>query len=492
MTRAAAARVAAIGGLVAACLCGPAWWAGELVGSPGAETLGHAWVQAWASAAWPAWPSGTESAAGASSWPVIDPLPTWIIAGAARVIGLTAAWNLLVAAGIVVAAVGGARLAKAAGGAPLFGAVAVPLMPVYLGSLTSGLTEDAMIGVVALALANALEGRWVRAGVWCGFAAWCGLYLGWMAGIGVAAIGIRAAKPAEILRSGPRMVGGALLALTLGLGAAAPFAGQIQASSVARPAPPPHEEFWRVNPWRGADVASFVSPGKVALEGAVLREHPVYLGFATVALAAVGGTPVGWGAAAVCVLVAPGDDLVLAGSPLGIHNPAATALHALPFGDRFRNHARLMLVGQVVLVAMASRGIARLRSVHRALPVVATLLVVAEVVWCSPARAPLPGTPAESPGIYAALAAAPAELPVRVVGAHNPQQPLFDQRAHGRRLLNNPNRPDPGRPHPESEIVVAFGEAVPRLTVELGVPDVVVADAAAWWPPNASETSAPP
>lgn len=463
-------------------LCGRAWWAGDLVGSPGAETMGHAWVQAWASAGWPAWPLGTELAAGASSWPVIDPLPTWIVGGLARLVGNTLAWNLLVATGIVVAAVGGGRLAKAAGGAPLFGAIAVPLMPIYLGSLTSGLTEDAMIGLVALALAAAIEGRWLRAGAWCGLAAWCGLYLGWMAVVGVGVVGLRAANPAEMLRSGRRMVGGALLAAGLTLGAVAPFAGQIRAAAVTRPSPPPHEEFWRVNPWRGADLASFVVPGKVSLDGAVLREHPVYLGFATLGLAALGGTPAGWVAVAVCGLAATGDDLVLAGTPLGIHNPAADVLHSMPFGDRFRNHARLMLLGQLVLVAMASRGALRLKVRHRGLPLLAAVVVVAEVALASPARITLPGTSASSPAIYAALSRAPAELPVRVVGAHNPQQPLFDQRAHGRRLLNNPNRPDPGRPRPESEIIVAFGEAVTSLTPELGAPDAVADAGAAWWP----------
>ena len=515
--RAEVLRPLLVGLASAVVLCLPAWLAGGLVGSPGGETLGHAWVQSWATSAWPAWPVGTDLAAGAASWPVIDPLPTWIVAGSARVVGLTAAWNGLVAAGIVVAALGGARLARAAGGSATFGALAVPWMPIYLGSLTSGLTEDAFLGLVAFALAAALEGTWVRAGLLVGLASGCGLYLGWMAAVGVAAVGVRAGVRGELARSWRGMAAGAAVAAALSLLAAAPFSGRLGGAAVTRPAPPVHEAHWALNPWRGADLASFVAPGEVVLGDAVVREHPTYLGFTTLGLAALGGTPAGWAAVAACVLVAPGEDLAFAGKPLGIRNPAIAVLHVVPFGDRFRNHARLMLLGQLVLVAMASRGVARLDRwgagftasaftasaftasaftasaftasaftasafTASAVPVVAALVVAGETAWASPARVPLPVTPSASPAIYASLSTAPPGLPVRVIGAHNPQQPLYDQRAHGRRLMNGPNQPDPGRPRAEAEIVVAFGEATTRLTAELGTPDAVADGAMAWWP----------
>lgn len=481
--RAEGIRPLAVGMVSAVVLCLPAWVAGGMVGSPGAETLGHAWVQSWATSAWPAWPVGTGLAAGASSWPVIDPLPTWVIGGLARLVGLTAAWNGLVAAGIVVAALGGARLARAVGGSATFGALAVPWMPIYLGSLTSGLTEDAFLGLVAFALAAALEGTWVRAGVFVGLASACGLYLGWMAGVGVAAIGVRALARGELALSWRRMAIGAAIATALSLGAAAPFSARLGGAEINRPAPPTHEAYWALNPWRGADLASFFTPGQVALGDAVVREHPVYLGFTTLGLAALGGTPAGWVAVAACAMVAPGDELAFAGTPLGIRNPAMSVLRVVPFGDRFRNHARLMLVGQLVLVAMASRGVLRLKRWGGAgIPAVAALLVAGETAWGSPARVPLPVTPTASHAIYASLSLAPPALPVRVIGAHNPQRPLYDQRVHGRRLMNDPNQPDPGRPRPDAEIVVAFGEAAMRLTEELGVPDATADGAMAWWP----------
>lgn len=488
--RAETLRAALIGAVLAAMLAGPAVLQGQLVGSPGAETLGHAWVQAWAADGWPAWPTGTALTAGASRWPVIDPLPTWLLGAAAHVgrlgsgDGLTLAWNLLPVAGIVLAAVGGARLARAWGGNPGFGAVAVPLMPIFLGSLTSGLTEDALLGLVAFALAFARERRFAAAGFVVGITAWCGLYLAWFAAVGVAAEAVVAIVGGWRGRGTVHwrgLLGGALIAVVLAGGAAIPFASRL-GGAPARAASPAVEPLWRLDPWHGADLASFGAPGKVELDGAQVREHPVYLGYATVGLALLGGTPGGWLAVLACAAVAPGDELRFAGASLGVHNPAAAILHALPLGGNFKNHARIMLLGQLVLVAMASRGAARLARRDVRLAAVAGLVVAAEAVWLSPARAPLPGTSLRPPAIYAAIEDLPAALPVRVVGAHNPQQPMFDQRFFRRALRNDPNRPDPGRPHPDDEIVVGFNEAVPRLTEELGPPDAVADGAAAWWP----------
>jgi hypothetical protein len=467
---------ALIGVLIAAGLCGPALWSGELLGSAGAETFGHAWVLGWATEAWPAWPTGTTTAVGAANWPVIDPLPTWLTAAAAQLVGVDVAWNLRVALAIVLAAMGGARLARAWGGNPQVGAAGTALMPIFLGSITSGLSEDLAVGLLAWVLAWATEKRWWHAALGVGLLAGCGLYLGWMGGVAMAALALR---PAPMRELGKR-AGALLLAATLAVGAAAPFAGRMRTG--ARAATPAVEAHWRVNPWRGADVASFVAPGKVDLAGAALREHPTYLGAATVGFAALGGTPAGWLAVAACVAVAPGDSFSVAGQPTGVANPAAAVLDALPGGNQLRNHARLMLLGQLLLVGLAARGAERLRRRWPRAGLVAGLVIVAEVVFLSPARAPLPGTPTEAPAIYAALSRAPAGLPVRVVGSPNPQAPFFYQRVTGRGLRNDPNRPDPGRPEPATEIIVAFGPARARLTEELGRPDVEAEDGAAWWP----------
>ena len=443
---------------VALLAVGPAALQGGLVGSPGAEVYGHAWVQWWASLGWPAWPSGTDLAAGAARWPVIDPLPTWVAAGAARVVGHTAAWNGLAFAGVLVTSLGGARLCRAMGGSERFGAVATPLMAVYLGSVQSGLTEDYFLGLVGFVLAYALEGKWLRAGVIAALTAGFGLYLGWMACVGLAAVwawrrpGLGLSSPSPGLRP-PSPPAGALAArlrvalpgvLAIALAGAgmlafsAPFRDTL-AGEVRRP-PAVAEPLWPLNPWRGADLASFWVPGRPDTGGAVVREHPTYLGYATLGLAAAGGLHPGMLAVSVLALVAPGDELSLAGAPLGVKNPAASLFHGFPGGDKFRNHARLMLLGQLVLVALASRGAARWRG--------ATLLVAAEAALLSPAR--LSVTPVEAPALYDSLP--PGDGPLRVVGETNPQKPFFDQRFHGRKLANNPNRPEPSPPGSEVRV----------------------------------------
>src|SRR4051812_15949612 len=133
-------RDTAIGLALAAILVGPAVARGGFAGSPAAEVYGHAWVQWWAARQWPAWPTGTDLALGTQSWPVIDPLPTWAVAGLAHLVGAGMAWNLWVATGVVLAAVGGGALARALGGHGPTGAVGLATAPILLGSMTSGLT----------------------------------------------------------------------------------------------------------------------------------------------------------------------------------------------------------------------------------------------------------------------------------------------------------------------------------------------------------------
>ncbi|MFN7143040.1 MAG: hypothetical protein ACK4YP_04640 [Myxococcota bacterium] len=509
-----------VGVVLAAVLVGPAAVSGGLAGSGGAEVYGHAWVQAWAAEAWPAWPAGTALAEGAADWAVIDPLPTWIVAGLARVVGATAAWNAWAAAGVVLVAVGGGAFTRALGGVGIVGAVGVATMPIFLGSLTSGLTEDYALGLVALALAALLRDRRVLGGVLLGASAWCGLYLAWLGGLAAAAIGLRR------LRSRPgRWLLAGLVATAIALPATLPFRERLAGTGHRSGTfVPRHEPLWRLDPWRGADLASFLAPGKVEVGDAFVREHPVYLGYTTLGLAALGGAHPAWLGVLACAAVAPGEHLSWAGTPLGVANPAMHVFRALPFAERFNHHARVMLLGQLILVGLAARGTGRIvgrfsggrggdhasawgrepaepqacgtvRPPRNAPPVAtrwiagvggaAAVGIFAETALLSPARVPLPTAPTDTPAIYAALSAFPADLPVVVVGAAgpgvHPQRVFFDQRAHGRRLLHNPNRPADGRPV-RGAIVVALGDAVPRVTAQRGPPDVTAADGAAWGP----------
>ena len=66
--------------------------------------------------------------------------------------GATHAWNFMVLGFVTLAFAGGWRLARAEGGDPLTGAVALALSAPFLGSLASGLTEDGALGLGALGL----------------------------------------------------------------------------------------------------------------------------------------------------------------------------------------------------------------------------------------------------------------------------------------------------------------------------------------------------
>ena len=73
-----------------------------LLGDPGGEVWGHAWVQWWHAMALPEWPAGTLYAIGAERWPVVDPIPTAFAAIAGRLIDPVWGYNLgiLVAVGL--------------------------------------------------------------------------------------------------------------------------------------------------------------------------------------------------------------------------------------------------------------------------------------------------------------------------------------------------------------------------------------------------------
>lgn len=503
---------------IALLLTGPAMFSGELVGSPMAETYGHAWVRWWTAMEWPAWSQGTTLVAGASSWPVIDPLPTWFFGGVARLVGDTWAWNLSAAAGIVVTALGGAALARSFGGSPIFGAAISPLMPIYVGSIHSGLTEDYFLGFVGLALAAGVEKRWIAAGFLAGLSAWCGLYLGWFAGIGLAVLAtFRAARwlwlgRREKQKLTARDVGlaagraatlpllGLAVAAAISLGAAWPFLSQLEGGEPTRP-PAAFEPLYALNPWRAADAASFLTPGGPTTDGPatddlVMRQHPTYLGGITLLLAGLGGGHPAAGAVVVFAAASLGDTISVAGNPTGIGNPVAALLHRVPMGNKFRNHARLMLLGQLLLVAVASRGARKLAFRVGKDPIrnlqagtgLAVLAVLGETVLLSPARLPLSTTPTTAPAIYAHLPTGPE--PVWVFGERNPQKPLYDQRFHGHPLQNSPNRPASAKVQPQTGVVVVFdgsnpgpGAPPPPDWIEtLGPPDASAAGAKAWWP----------
>ncbi len=471
-------------------LAGAGALGGDLLGYSGAEVHGHAWVQWWHGEALPAWPGGTSLAAGAEAWPVIDPLTTGLGAVLGRSFGYTAGWNLVVLLGVFGAFLGGAALARREGGNPLVGGVVVALGPAFLGSAASGLTEDLALGLLAGALAVVLGPGMLCAvlgGLMLGLLAWCGPYLAWMGAVVALGLGL-----AQWRRWKHWLVAGAV-ALAVALPAAwlqADRAGDAAGVTVEQ-----HEPQWRINPWRGADLASFVTPGRVTPEGLV-RIHPGYLGFVALGLGLLGGRSRWWFVLLGALLLAPGDALRFAGEPLGVSNPFAWLLDRMPFGSAFHHHGRFLLVGSLGLAVVASRVAQRWPRWGWAL----ALAVALEVLLLSPAPLPLPTAESEVDPIWFEVTEGPVvPVPSAGPGVHF-QAPLYAQRAHGQVLEIVPNRPGlspavqgtelgrwlghPVGPPPEvTELpwtLVVREDLVPTVEAALGPPDVEASGGAIW------------
>lgn len=502
---------------------------GHLLGSPGGEVWGHAWVQWWRGQALPAWPPGTDLALGAGTWPVIDPLPTLLLGAAGRLLGVVAAWNLGLLLFVAVAFLGGAWLARREGGEPVVGGLALALAPCFLGSLSSGLTEDGALGLSAVVLGLLARPTWrgaALAGALLALLAATGLLLAWSTALAALLPGLWALSR-DRRAAGPLLLG-ALLAALLVAPLAWTFgprllgeghrAGEVQALV---------EPLWRLNPWRGVDLASLVAPLPQEPGEALIRQHPGYLGLSLLVLAALGslrpapGQDRGgrwWSVALLAVLLAPGEQLSLLGQPLGLRNPLALGLDLLPGGALVNHHGRLLLPGAVALSVLAARGADSLRRLAagrlpRALPA-AVALVAFDLLLLAPGGAPLPTADPTPPALVADLGRlSPGRLlvlPVAGPGVHF-QRPLLDQRLHGRPLLLDPQRPGlpPGlaatetgrwlgglalpRPSPppaDSTRILADLSAVAVLLVAephvaavaavLGPPDLAAADGGAW------------
>ena len=503
-----------------------------LLGYGGAEVYGHAWVQGWHAAALPSWPAGTDLAEGTAIWPVIDPLPTAIAALLGRIINPVFGYNAWILLSVALAFLGGAALARREGGDPVVGGLALALAPSLMGSLASGLTEDGAVGLgaVGLGLVGATDRRQAALGGLClGLLAASGLVLAWAVGLVAVGFGLggvwrarsplirRLRRPLLPEEQGAQELD-ALWGLVIGAGVAVAVAIPVALLQGDRLLGQGHhlgsprelvEPLWRLNPWRGVDLLSLVTPGPQDPDGAFVRIHPGYLGLVALGLAAFAGRSRWWWVLLASVLVAPGLRLSAGGHPLGMSNPFAAALAALPFGGLLNHHGRLLLVGAVALAALASKGAARLGAQRPRLRWVLPCLLTLDYVAISPLPLPLPVADATPPDVATQLQdLSPGPLlviPAAGPGVH-PQRALFDQRAHGRKLLISPNQPGlppqlartptgawlsqlpfPNPPAPPARldlpgvaVLLVAAPYVAPVEAALGPPDVRGEDGAAW------------
>ncbi len=479
-----------------------------LLGAPGGEVYAHAWVQWWHAQTLPGWPSSPGALLPAiGELPVIDPLPTALAALIGRLAGVEVGYNAWMLLGVVGAFLGGAFAARRCDGDPLVGGLALALAPAFLGSLASGLTEDAALGLAAVALAlvgHPTRRGAVAAGLCLGLLCACGLVLAWAAAVAAIALGLCA-----LLEDRGRWRG---LLLSAGLAGvmAVPVAlrhgerlsgrGHRGGAVTAR-----FEPLWRLNPWHGVDLLSLVAPGSVEVGDALVRWHPGYLGLSALLLALCAGRSRWWLVLAGAVVAAPGSHLSFAGRPLGLDNPFAAVVDLLPLGGLINHHGRLLLIGAIALAVLAARGAARIGR----WPAVGLLAL--DALLGSPIRLPLPVAESAPPqvvaeGLDTLSAGALLVVPAGGPGVHF-QRPLLDQRWHGRPLLSSLNRPGlppelgrtetgrwlgglaypdgPSAPETprfpgEVGVLLVMEPYVAAVTAGLGPPQLSGIDAAAW------------
>jgi hypothetical protein len=493
-------------------VCLVLWIAGGLIfspgllGDPGGEVWGHAWVQWWHSMALPAWPNGTLYAIGAERWPVVDPIPTAIAAIAGRLVDPVWGYNLWVLLSIGIAYWGGAKLTERVGGVPWVGGAVLALSPAFLGSLRSGLTEDGAVGLAALALAyvgQETRRSAIVAGLLLGLLCGCGLLLAWSTGLAAVLVGM------VTIWHHPKRWKNLCLAAGIALILCVPFAfahgdrmmGVGHRSGMALGSV---GDLWRLNPVGRADLASLWWPGRVDVGDAIMRTHPGYLGISVLAVAMWARRPRLWLVFIVLVLASLGANIHFAGTETGFSNPVAWVVERLPMGGLIKHHGRLLLIAMVALAALAGCGARRLGSW-------AGVVVVADLLLLAPLSAQLPVADARPTELVDQLESLPPGpmlvLPLAGPGVH-PQRALFDQRFHGRQLRLAPNMPGTligplrdsetgnwlaslGLPRPAPpptsspqfpgvSVVLARGEAVGRIARVLGPPDLSGKDSAAW------------
>ncbi len=444
----------------------------RLVGHPDVDVWNHAWGPwwFWHSLSQGQLPYATDllmAPKGGLLW-YIDPVGALLAAPLVPLIGVVAAWNLLILGNVLLASWTSRRLALAMGASPAASWVASAAMvcsPFLISEIHNGVSEAVGIGWPLLALLacwRALHqerlGAWLLAGLALGLAGVASYYYGLAAGI-VAAGWFLLLRPAHWPS---RLLGGLLAAglvaamlLPVGwaiqrsLGGADPIIARAVMDEQAR-------EFLMAH--NAVDPRSFLWPGDfqsvdLASRGEAFR-HSAYLGLAALGLAL-------WSrrwrvllAAAVVGVLALGPWLWWNGdwvtTASGARIPLPTQLLDMLLPAVATTHfQRLCLPLLGTVAALAAVGATRL---PRWAGLAAVLVVAVDGLLIGPSPWPVARAPALDWRAHEAIAAQPPErrgsipidivvdLPVEVGATMQASRYLLYQAASGRPI---PNRVDP-------------------------------------------------
>ncbi len=409
---------------------------GELIGSSHGEVYGHAWTHWWRGEIFPSWSSGTDMALGVSNMPAIDPLPSLLSILVGKLFGVVFGYNFLIFCAVFLAAYGGWVLAESVDGDPYLGAIALALAPAFLGSIRSGLTEDAALGLLALAISCIFRSKIILAGFFIGLLAWCGLLLAWLGGLCCFIIGLFRIKELKI---DPRSLFLSVLLIFLLAFSAASFHADRLLSTQDLQHAGVFESNWILNPSRQIDFMSLFVPSFHEIQAPPGRTHPGYLGFSLLFLALFSKQRLVWFVLFIFVGLALGPEVRVFGHPFMAFNPVHWLLDFFPGADRVNHHGRALLSAAVVLSLLAAGGA---RVFHRWRFQLRTLVLL-ELCLLSPISPVLPITPVSDSVVLNELADLPPGnvlvLPPGGPGI-SPQQSLWHQHIHEKKLLLDPNR----------------------------------------------------
>ncbi len=408
----------AMGHLGVGCL---ATW--PMVEAPASRLIGHPFVDVWNHAwgAWWFWDSLSQGAlplhtrllgapSGGYLW-YIDPIGALATAPLVPVLGVVAAWNVLVLAYVTLASVAGRGLALALGASATsswVGAVATAVSPYLLSEIHNGISEAvgvcwSVFALAALARAGAADGRrrdWAMAGLWGGLTAVGTVY--YALGLALAAL------PLALHAAWRRPREGTLGILTAALVAAAIAVptfllvritlGDPAGALIGRPdAPLSNPAIFGILAHNAVDPRSFFVPGEfqsvdVSRYGEFFL-HTSYVGWVALCLALWGRRWLVLGAATLPLVFSLGPflyydgDFVRHGARL-VDLPYRLLFEVLPT-SALGHPQRAGFPGLALLYGLAAATLARARP-----PVVSilALAVAGEALLLSPAAWPIART----------------------------------------------------------------------------------------------------
>lgn len=416
----------------------------ELLGFDNAEVFGHVWNHSWRLSDVPSSLFGTSKTVGTESFPLIDPIPTFLVSILTTCMSLSSAYNLLFLGSMVCFAIAMRQFEIVGDNANAASEISLVVLamtsPIVWGSLNSGLTEDWGLFLPVLALMFTAHKRIVPAGLCVVLAAYWGLVLGWMSAILVSVFAL-------IHRLSLRDLGRLWLIMGVGVLPLVGLHSERLSLEGHRSLSPPSrwEPMWALNPWHHTDVASLFWTGPIDFSQHIVRLHPGSLGIVGM-IASLGCRDRKlWVLFLMSLGFAFGPEFYWMGHSTGISNPLHWGLSMVPGSALLNHHGRWMLMASICWIVIVVKGMSHVRLGTWMMPI-----IVLEWLFVTPLGFPLMGTPQIETSIVlkeVRKSSLPDNTRLLRIPVRGPeivfQQALYEQTIHDQPIWMNPNRPNP-------------------------------------------------